>query len=60
MLGDGQCDADYVSIPGGSGDGELGPFSRDRYCGVTLGVCAPSTPGAVTCGPTIMAVTSKC
>ena len=40
MYGDTECKLDYVTIPGGSADGLMGPdASRDRYCGTALGSC---------------------
>ena len=58
MLGDAQCTSDYLVIPGGSADGDLGSFSRDRFCGVTLGVC-DGAAGAATCSPAAKDVVSE-
>ncbi len=56
-LGYDQCTTDYLLIPGGSADGTLNAFSRDRFCGLALGPCVETGP--TTCSPMIMAVTCK-
>lgn len=57
--GDADCQTDYVVIPGGSENGEINSFTRDRYCGITLGRCTPGSTGATTCAAAAGAVTSQ-
>jgi len=64
MYGDTACSKDYLLIPGASQNG-IGAismfFSKDRYCGYTLGYCGVMSTQSTTCaalsGPVI---SNKC
>ncbi len=57
MLGDTDCSTDYIIIPNGSEAGEINQWTRDRYCGITLGTCDAQM---MTCTQAIVGpVTSK-
>lgn len=54
MYGDTACSKDYLLIPGASQNG-IGAismfFSKDRYCGVTLGYCGVMSTQSTSCTP---------
>ena len=58
---DANCQKDYVVIPGGSQTGleQDRQWSRDRFCGTTLGVCGVRTVNAQTCEKTAGPIVSK-
>ena len=46
--GDGDCDKDYIVVPGASMTGADADklFARDRFCGTALGYCKESSTTA--------------
>ncbi len=58
MYSDTDCSEDYIVIPGGSEDGAL-PYSKDRFCGITLGVCMLPASGGGPCAEKASPVTSR-
>ena len=58
---DTNCQQDYIVVPGGSQTGldRDRPFSYDRFCGSTLGVCGVKATGQASCQEVIGPVVSK-
>ena len=57
--GDGDCNMDYIVVPGASLTGADADklFARDRFCGTALGFCDSST-STTACTPTLGAITT--